>query len=165
MTIRSIRPCLTFAERAEEAIDFYVSLFENSRVIDKVRSEGGPVPKGQLLHATFVLDGQEYTAIDGGPSFNFTDGFSLVASCETQAEIDRLWGALTSAGGEPGRCGWLKDRFGVSWQVIPIQLGELLTNHEGGDTQAAMEAMLKMNKLDIAALERAYRGTPAGAGR
>jgi len=97
-------------------------------------------------------------AVRAAPSFSFTDGFSLVASCETQAEIDRLWEALTSAGGEPGRCG-------VSWQVIPIQLGELLTNPEGGDTQAAMEAMLKMNKLDIAALERAYRGTPAGAGR
>jgi predicted 3-demethylubiquinone-9 3-methyltransferase (glyoxalase superfamily) len=153
-----VRPCLTFADRAEEAINFYVSVFPNSRVVSVVRSEGdGPIPKGKLLNATFELDGREFFAFDGGPSFTFAEGISLMATCETQEEIDRLWSTL-SEGGEPGPCGWLKDRFGVSWQVVPASLGQMFSNPQGGDTHALMEAVLKMGKLDVAELERAYRG-------
>jgi predicted 3-demethylubiquinone-9 3-methyltransferase (glyoxalase superfamily) len=151
-------PCLTFPERAEEAVNFYVSVFPNSRVTSLVRSvEEAPIPEGSLLHASFELDGRAFTAFDGGPTFNFSEGMSLVATCQTQEEIDRLWSKL-SEGGEPGPCGWLKDRFGVSWQIVPSSLGEMLGNPRGGDTKAMMEALLKMGKLDSAALERAYRG-------
>ena len=153
-----VRPCLTFQDRAEEAVEFYVSLFPNSRVVSAVRSEGdGPIAKGKLLNATFELDGREFTAFDGGPSFTFTEGISLVATCRTQDEIDRLWANL-SEGGEPGPCGWLKDRFGVSWQIVPAALGEMMSNPKGGDSAAVMDALLKMGKLDIATLERAYSG-------
>ena len=151
-------PCLTFPERAEEAVNFYVSVFPNSRVVSVVRSEGhAPIPSGALLHATFELDGREFTAFDGGPTFSFSEGMSLVATCQTQEEIDRLWSKL-SEGGEPGPCGWLKDRFGVSWQIVPAALGEMMSNPKGGDTNAMMEALLKMGKLDLAELERAYNG-------
>ena len=151
-----VRPCLTFSDHAEEAVNFYVSVFPNSRLISIVRSEGdGPIPQGQLLNATFELDGREFTAFDGGPSFNFSEGISLMVTCESQEEIDRLWSTL-SEGGEPGPCGWLKDRFGVSWQVVPSSLGQMLANPRGGDAHALMEAVLKMGKLDVAELERAY---------
>ena len=153
-----VRPCLTFQDRAEEAVEFYVSLFPNSRVVSAVRSESdGPIAKGKLLNATFELDGREFTAFDGGPTFTFTEGISLVATCQTQDEIDRLWANL-SEGGEPGPCGWLKDRFGVSWQIVPAALGEMMSNPKGGDSAAVMDALLKMGKLDIATLERAYSG-------
>ena len=153
-----VRPCLTFSDRAEEAVDFYVSVFPNSRVVSVVRSEiDGPIPKGKLVNATFELGGREFTAFDGGPSFSFSEGISLMVSCETQEEIDHLWSTL-SEGGEPGPCGWLKDRFGVSWQIVPASLGEMFSNSKDGDTQALMDALLKMGKLDKAELERAYRG-------
>jgi predicted 3-demethylubiquinone-9 3-methyltransferase (glyoxalase superfamily) len=149
-------PCLTFKEHAEDAINFYVSLFRNSRIVSLTRSDGnGPIPRGQLLHASFQLDGRDFTAFDGGPSFSFTEGFSLVLTCETQEEIDEMWSRL-SAGGEPGPCGWLKDQFGMSWQVVPAALGEMMTNPAGGNTARMMEALLKMGKLDIATLRRAY---------
>jgi predicted 3-demethylubiquinone-9 3-methyltransferase (glyoxalase superfamily) len=148
---------LTFKERAEEAINFYVSLFGNSRVLSAMRSDGSsPIPKGQLLHATFQLDGQEYTAFDGGPSFSFTEAFSLVVTCETQEEIDEMWARL-SEGGEEGPCGWLKDRFGVSWQIVPAALGQMMGDPESGNPGKVMEALLKMRKLDIAILKQAYR--------
>ncbi len=105
---------------------------------------------------SFVLDGQEYTAFDGGPSFSFTEGFSLVATCETQAELDEIWARLTE-GGEEGPCGWLKDRFGVSWQVVPASLGKMMTDAKSGNPAKMMEALLQMKKLDIATLEQAYR--------
>jgi predicted 3-demethylubiquinone-9 3-methyltransferase (glyoxalase superfamily) len=147
---------LTFSDRAEEAVNFYVSLFRNSKVLSLLRSDGkGPIPAGTLLHATFQLDGREFTAFDGGPSFSFTDGFSLVVTCETQQEIDEMWARL-SEGGEEGPCGWLKDRFGVSWQVVPAALGQMLGDPTSGNSAKAMEAMLKMRKLDIATLRRAY---------
>jgi len=151
-----VRPCLTFQDRAEEAVNFYVSVFPNSRLVSLVRSEiDGPIPKGKLLNATFELDGREFTAFDGGPSFRFTEGISLVATCQTQEELDEVWSRL-SEGGEEGPCGWLKDRFGVSWQVVPAALGEMMADPKGGDTAKLMEALLKMGKLDIAALARAY---------
>ncbi|HEX3630765.1 MAG TPA: VOC family protein [Candidatus Dormibacteraeota bacterium] len=150
-------PCLTFGSGAEQAVNFYVSLFRNARIVRLVRSEtDGPVPKGQVLHATFELDGHPYIAFDGGPTFTFTEGFSMVATCETQEELDALWRRLTENGGEEGPCGWCKDRFGVSWQVVPAALGEMMSNPAGGNPGRMMEALLKMRKLDIAALKRAY---------
>jgi predicted 3-demethylubiquinone-9 3-methyltransferase (glyoxalase superfamily) len=162
----SVKPCLTFKERAEEAVNFYVSVFPNSKVVSILRSgsnlesaleEKGGMPAGSLLHASFVLDGQEYTAFDGGPSFAFTEAFSLVATCETQQEIDAIWDRLTE-GGEEGPCGWCKDKFGVSWQVVPSALGQMMGDSKSGDPGKVVEAFLKMKKLDIATLERAYKG-------
>ena len=154
---QTVRPCLTFNEKAEEAINFYVSLFRNSKVLSLLRSDGkGPLPQGALLHATFQIDGQEYTAFDGGPSFSFTEAFSFVASCETQEEIDEVWARLTE-GGEEGPCGWLKDRFGVSWQVVPTALGQMMGDPKSGNPAKVMEALLRMRKLDVAALRQAYR--------
>ena len=156
-SVKTVRPCLTFKEGTEEAINFYVSLIRNSRVVNLLRSDGnGPLPKGSVLHATFQLDGQEYTAFDGGPSFAFTEAFSFVATCESQAEIDSTWARL-SEGGEEGPCGWLKDRFGVSWQVVPASLGKMMQDSKSGNPGKVMEALLKMRKLDIAKLEQAYR--------
>jgi predicted 3-demethylubiquinone-9 3-methyltransferase (glyoxalase superfamily) len=155
--VQGITPCLVFADRAEEAVNFYVSLFDNSRVSSVMRSDGkGPIPEGRLMHATFELDGREFTALDGGPSFSFSDGISLAVTCNTQEEIDRLWARLTD-GGEEGPCGWLKDRYGVSWQIVPADLGEMLSDSEHGSSTKAMEAMLQMKKLVIATLRQAYR--------
>jgi predicted 3-demethylubiquinone-9 3-methyltransferase (glyoxalase superfamily) len=156
--VQSVRPCLSFKEGAEEAVNFYVSVFPNSKVLSMLRSDGnGPLSKGSLWHASFELDGQEYTAFDGGPSFAFTDAFSLVATCENQDELDEIWARLTD-GGEEGPCGWLKDRFGVSWQVVPAALGQMMSDPKSGNPAKMMEALLKMRKLNIATLEQAYRG-------
>jgi predicted 3-demethylubiquinone-9 3-methyltransferase (glyoxalase superfamily) len=150
---------LTFVDRAEEAVDFYVSLFKNSRVLSIVRSDGnGPIPEGKVMHASFELDGTELTAFDGGESFSFTEGFSLVATCDTQEEIDETWARLCD-GGEPGPCGWLKDRFGVSWQVVPAALGEMLSDPDSGNSAKVMGEMLKMGKIELATLEQAYRSS------
>jgi predicted 3-demethylubiquinone-9 3-methyltransferase (glyoxalase superfamily) len=155
--VQSVRPSLTFKEGTEAAINFYVSLFPNSKVLSLLRSEGiSPLPDGSVLHASFLLDGQEYTAFDGGPSFTFTEAFSFVATCETQEDIDEVWARLTD-GGEEGPCGWLKDRFGVSWQVVPAALGRMMSDPKSGNPGKVMEALLKMRKLDLATLERAYR--------
>lgn len=155
--VQSVRPCLTFKERAEEAVNFYVSVFPNSKVLSILRSDGnGPLPKGSLWHASFLLDGQEYTAFDGGSSFAFSEAFSLVATCETQDELDQIWARLTD-GGEEGPCGWLKDRFGVSWQVVPSALGQMMGDPKSGNPAKVMEALLKMRKLDLATLKQAYR--------
>jgi predicted 3-demethylubiquinone-9 3-methyltransferase (glyoxalase superfamily) len=152
---------LTFSDRAEEAVKFYVSVFPNSKVLSMTRSESeGPIPKGKLLNAAFELDGREYVAFDGGPSFTFSEGMSMMVTCETQAEIDRYWTRLIEGGGEEGPCGWLKDRFGVSWQIVPSVLGDLLSDSKHGNSEAAVQAMLQMKKLDIAALQKAYRGSP-----
>ena len=157
----SVRPCLTFVDRTEEAVKFYVSVFPNSKIIEitRVEIDGGPIPKGKVLNATFELDGREFLAFDGGPSFNFTEGISLMVNCKNQAEVDRYWTRLTENGGEEGPCGWLKDRFGVSWQIVPEQLGHMLRDHKGGNSDAAMQAMLKMKKINIAELEKAYHST------
>lgn len=155
--VRSIIPCLTFNDQAEEAVSFYVSVFKNSRMVSIVRSSSeGPVSKGKVLHAVFELNGREFTAFDGGPSFSFSQGFSLVATCETQDELDEVWQKL-SKGGEEGPCGWLKDKFGVSWQVIPAALGEMMGDPESGNAEKVMEALLTMGKIDIKTLERAYQ--------
>ena len=157
----SVRTCLTFREGAADAVNLYVSIFPNSKVIQmsRVESDAGPLRKGQVLGALFELDGREFRAFDGGETFTFTEGISIDVACQTQDEVDRYWSALTADGGEEGPCGWLKDRFGVSWQVVPVQLGQMLSDPKSGDSQACMNAMLKMKKLDIAELERAYRGS------
>jgi predicted 3-demethylubiquinone-9 3-methyltransferase (glyoxalase superfamily) len=155
-----IRPCLVFVDRAEEAIKFYVSVFPNSKIVSMQRSESdGLIAKGKLLNAIFELDGREYLAFDGGPTFSFSEGMSLMVTCKTQDEVDKYWTKLTEAGGEEGPCGWLKDRFGVSWQIVPEVLGQMLSDSTSGNSEAAVQAMLKMKKLDIAALRKAYRGT------
>ena len=158
----TIKPCIVFEDRAEEAINFYVSIFPNSEVLSIQRSESdGPVPRGKVLGATFRLDGREYLTFDGGPTFKFSEGISLMVTCETQEEVDRYWTKLLEDGGEEGPCGWLKDRFGLSWQIIPSALGQMLGDSASGDSQAALQAMLKMKKLDIAVLRRAYEGAAA----
>lgn len=147
---------LTFNNQAEEAVNFYVSVFKNSEIVNMSRyGEGGPGPKGSVMSATFLLEGQEFVALNGGPHFSFSDGISLFVSCETQEEVDELWEKL-SEGGEKGPCGWLKDRYGVSWQVIPTALGQLLQDKDPRKSQNVMQAMLQMTKIDIAALRQAY---------
>jgi predicted 3-demethylubiquinone-9 3-methyltransferase (glyoxalase superfamily) len=153
-----VTPFLTFKENGEQAVKLYTSLIKNSEIFNLVRSEGGgPFPQGALQHASFQLDGQNFMAMDGGPYFGFDQGFSLFVSCETQEEIDKLWYAL-SEGGEEGQCGWLKDRFGVSWQIIPSVLGDMLMNGGPEKSQRVTEAFLKMTKFDIQALQEAYAG-------
>ncbi len=154
--MQKITTFLTFNDQAEEAVNFYVSIFKNSRVVSMNRyGEGGPMPAGTVMGGTFVLDGQEFFALNGGPSFSFAEGISLYVNCETQAEVDELWDKL-SEGGEKGPCGWLKDKFGVSWQIVPTVLGQLLGDPDPQKSRNVMQAMLKMKKIDIAALQRAY---------
>ena len=157
-----VRPCITFNTGAEEAIKFYVSLFPNSRItsMTRVEADAGPLRKGQVLGAIFELDGREFRAFDGGETFTFSEGFSMDVTCKTQAEVDKYWNGLIAGGGEEGPCGWLKDRFGLSWQIVPEQLGQMLTDSKSGNAEACLNAMLKMKKLDIATLEKAYRGSP-----
>jgi len=146
-----ITPFLWFDNQAEEAMNFYVSIFKNSKVGSIMRSgDDGPV-----MSVTFQLDGQEFMALNGGPHFKFTEAISFFVNCETQAEVDELWQKL-SAGGEEGQCGWLKDKYGLSWQIIPTVLGEMLQDKDAGKAKRVMDAMLKMNKIDIAVLRQAY---------
>ena len=155
-----IKPCIVFKEKADEAIKLYTSVFPNSKIVSIQRAEqdAGPVHKGQVLGIEFILDGREYLALDGGETFSFSEGNSLMVMCKDQAEVDRYGTALTKNGGEPGPCGWLKDPYGLSWQIVPERLTEMLSDSKSGNSHAAMEAMLKMSKLDIAELEKAYRG-------
>jgi predicted 3-demethylubiquinone-9 3-methyltransferase (glyoxalase superfamily) len=147
---------LTFDGRAEEAIEFYTSIFDASRITSTTRyGDAGPGEKGSFMTGTFQLAGQEFMALNGGPSFTFAQGISLFVDCETQDEVDELWERL-SEGGEQGPCGWLTDKFGVSWQIIPQALGELLGDEDAEKSQRVMEAMLQMGKIDIAGLKRAY---------
>jgi predicted 3-demethylubiquinone-9 3-methyltransferase (glyoxalase superfamily) len=154
--MNKITPCLWFDGRAEEAVRFYTSIFKNSKVGDISRyGEGAPFPAGTVLTATFEIEGQEIMLLNGGPEHPLTEAISLFVRCETQEEVDDLWERL-SEGGEPGPCGWLKDKFGLSWQIVPKALGEMLGSGDPARSQRVMEALLKMSKLDIAALRRAY---------
>jgi predicted 3-demethylubiquinone-9 3-methyltransferase (glyoxalase superfamily) len=147
---------LTFKDRAEEAVNLYVSIFKNSKILSVSRyAEGGPAPAGSVMSLQFMLEGQEFMALNGGPNFTFSDGISLFVSCETQVEVDELWDKL-SEGGEKGPCGWLKDRFGVAWQIIPEALGQMLGDKDPQKSQRIMQAMLQMTKIDIETLRRAY---------
>jgi predicted 3-demethylubiquinone-9 3-methyltransferase (glyoxalase superfamily) len=153
--MQRITPCLWYDTQAEEAANYYVSIFPNSRIVKIARfGDAGPGPKGGVMVVEFELDGQRFQALNGGPIFHFTEAVSLSVACKTQEEVDRYWNAL-SRGGEESQCGWLKDKYGLSWQVIPTVLGELLADPDPAKARRAMEAMLKMKKIDIAALERA----------
>ena len=157
--MQKITTFLTFNDQAEEAVNFYVSIFRNSKITSVSRyGEGGPGPAGSAMSVTFLLEGQEFIALNGGPHFTFSEGFSLFVNCETQEEVDELWEKL-SAGGEKGQCGWLKDRYGVSWQIIPTALGRLLQDKDPQKSQNVMQAMLQMTKIDIETLRRAYEQT------
>jgi predicted 3-demethylubiquinone-9 3-methyltransferase (glyoxalase superfamily) len=151
MEYSRITPFLWFDKNAEEAVEFYLGVFKNSRRLSELRmtADGGPVAKGAVLTIAFELDGQRFTALNGGPMFKFNEAVSFVVRCETQAEIDEYWAKLTAGGGTEGQCGWLKDRFGLSWQVVPARIGELLKSPK------AMQAMMGMKKLVIGELERA----------
>jgi predicted 3-demethylubiquinone-9 3-methyltransferase (glyoxalase superfamily) len=151
---------LMFNDQADAAVKLYTSAFTNSKLVSVNRyGDAGPGPKGTIMSATFELEGQPFIAMNGGPSFTMAQGISIFVSCETQAEIDDLWERLTAGGGAPGRCGWLTDPFGVSWQIIPSILGQLLGDKDAGRAQRAMQAMLKMNKLDIEGLTQAADGS------
>ena len=153
---QKITTYLWFDNNAEEAMNFYVSIFKNSKILDLVRyGDAGPGPKGTVMAGTFQLEGQEFMALNGGPHFKFTEAISLFVNCETQEEVDDLWKKLTAGGGAPSQCGWLKDKFGLSWQIIPSVLLELLADKDARKSKRVMEAMLQMSKIDIKRLKQA----------
>ena len=151
---QKIVPCLWFAKEAEEAVRFYCSILPDAKVLGESRMG----PKGALISAKFQLAGQEFIALNGNPEHSFTEATSLLVNCGSQKEIDQLWTALTADGGKPGRCGWLKDKYGVSWQVIPTVLGELLGDRDPARARRVADAMLRMDKIEIARLQQAYEG-------
>ena len=156
--MQKITPFLWFDGKAEEAMNFYVSIFKNSKVVSVSRcGDGGPGPKGSVMSATFQLEGQNFHALNGGPQFSFTPAISFFVNCETQQEVDELWEKL-SEGGKKERCGWLKDKYGLSWQIIPSALGKMLSDKDSAKAGRVMKAMLQMDKIDIAGLQRAYNG-------
>ena len=166
-TGRRISVCLWFDDQAEEAANFYVSIFKNAKIgaIARYDEEGAKVagkPKGSVMTVAFELDGQEFVALNGGPMFTFTEAISLVVNCETQEDIDAFWTKL-SAGGQEVQCGWLKDRFGVSWQIVPTVLSEMLSDENPERARRVMAATLQMKKLDIATLKKAYEGRSGAA--
>jgi predicted 3-demethylubiquinone-9 3-methyltransferase (glyoxalase superfamily) len=153
--MQKITPCLWFDTEGEEAANFYTSVFPNSKIVDVSRSgEAGPRPEGTVMVVSFELDGQKFTALNGGPEFTFSEAISFQVSCENQAEVDAFWSKL-SDGGEDGPCGWLKDKFGVSWQIIPTALPRLLGDPDREKAKRVMQAMLQMKKIEIDELERA----------
>jgi predicted 3-demethylubiquinone-9 3-methyltransferase (glyoxalase superfamily) len=151
--MQSITPFLWFDSQAEEAMNFYTSVFADSKVISVSRAQG------RVLSVTFEINGQRLMALNGGPMYALTEAFSLFVGCESQAEIDELWAKLTANGGSPGRCGWLKDRFGLSWQIVPTVLGGLLSDPDPAAAGRVLQAMLQMGKIDLAALLRARQDT------
>ena len=158
--MQTITPCLWFDDQAEEAAHFYVSLIKNSKILNVARygESGAKIsgkPQGSVMTVTFQLDGQEFMALNGGPQFKFTEAISLILNCETQAEVDELWEKL-SAGGEKGPCGWLKDMYGLSWQIVPTALGRMLQDKDAEKSKRVMQAMLQMKKIEIRKLEQAY---------
>jgi predicted 3-demethylubiquinone-9 3-methyltransferase (glyoxalase superfamily) len=156
--MQKITPFLWFDNQAEEAMLFYTSVFKNSKVGTVTRyGEAGPGPKGSVMTATFELEGLEFTALNGGPMFKFTEAISFVVDCKSQEEVDEFWEKL-SDGGEEWMCGWLKDRFGLWWQIVPTELGEMMSDPDPEKARRLTEAMLQMKKLDLAALRRAYEG-------
>lgn len=154
--MQKITPYLWFDGQAEEAANYYVSIFKNAKITNISRyPEGAPGLAGSVLTVSFVLDGQEFTALNGGPQYKFSEAISFLVDCKSQKEVDELWSKL-SAGGEEGPCGWLKDKFGVSWQVIPTALSEMLNDPDPARAQRVMQAMLKMKKIEIPVLQQAY---------
>ena len=161
--MQKITPFLWFDGKAEEAANFYTSIFKNSK-LGQIRRYGdaGPGPKGSVLTASFAIEGQEFVALNGGPQFTFTPAISFFVNCETQEEVDEFWDKL-SEGGRKNRCGWLQDKFGVSWQIVPTALGKLLGDPDPEKSSRVMKAMLQMEKLDIRGLQEAYEGKKAAA--
>jgi predicted 3-demethylubiquinone-9 3-methyltransferase (glyoxalase superfamily) len=156
--MQKITTFMMFNDQTDEAVNSYISIFKNSGIIDAARyGDEGPGPAGTIMSATFQLEGQQFMAFNGGPHFSFSQGISLFVSCKTQAEVDELWEKL-SAGGEKEQCGWVRDKFGVSWQVIPEALMELMGDPDPEKSQRVVQAMLQMQKIDIAGLQRAYDG-------
>ena len=154
-----VTPFLWFDKNAEEAAHFYVSLFAESKIGNVARwARGSPYPEGAVMSVTIVLANQEYILFNGGPHFKLDEALSLFVSCDDQAEVDRLWDALIADGGSPSQCGWLKDKFGVSWQIAPQVLLSLIANADAEKAGRAMQAMMQMTKIDVAALERAAAG-------
>jgi len=154
---QKITTYLWFDNNAQEAMNFYLSIFKNSKILDVVRyGDAGPGPKGTVMCGTFQLEGQQFMALNGGPHFKFTEAISLFVHCETQEEVDDLWKKLTAGGGAPSQCGWLKDKFGLSWQIIPSVLLEMLADKDADKSKRVMEAMLKMSKIDVKKLRQAY---------
>jgi predicted 3-demethylubiquinone-9 3-methyltransferase (glyoxalase superfamily) len=158
---RAITPCLWFDTQGEEAANFYVSVFPNSRVLDVTRfNEAGMREAGTVMTVTFELDGQRFVALNGGPHFTFNEAVSFLIQCDTQEQVDHYWNTLTADGGEPGQCGWLKDKYGVSWQVVPnLLVGGLDADEDSQAGERVTEALLQMGKLDIETLERAARAS------
>src|SRR5438445_10041712 len=154
--MQKITAFLWFDGKAEEAMNFYTSIFENSKIKSVTRyGEAGPGPKGTVMTGTFQLEGQDFMALNGGPHFTFSPAISFFVNCQTQQEVDELWEKL-SEGGEKGRCGWLKDKYGLSWQIVPSALGEMLRDEDAEKSKRVMKAMLQMDKIDIKALKQAY---------
>lgn len=156
--MQKITPFLWFDTQAEDAAQFYVSIFDKARIVNVTRyGDSGPGPKGGVMTVEFELAGQRFIALNGGPHFKFTEAISMAVSCETQEELDHYWARLTE-GGQEVQCGWLKDKYGLSWQVVPAAMGRLVGGPDPEGSRRAMQAMMQMKKLDIAALEKAYRG-------
>jgi len=156
--MQKITPFLWFDNQAEEAANSYVSIFKNSKVVSVTRyGEAGPGPKGTVMVVEFQIDGQKFVALNGGPLFKFTEAISFVVNCETQEEVDYFWEKLTADGGAESMCGWLKDKYGLSWQVVPTAAIELLKDKDAEKSQRVMKAMLQMKKIDIQALKQAYK--------
>ena len=160
-----ITPCLWFDGQAEEAANFYVGLLPDSHIDNVFRSpaETPSGPAGMVLTVDFTVARQPFQGLNGGPDFTFNEAVSFQIDCEDQAEVDRLWNALSENGGQPGPCGWIKDRFGLSWQITPRALGRMLSDPDTEAARRAMEAMLKMGKIEVSELERAFKGEPASA--
>ena len=157
-----ISPFLWFNDQAEEAANFYCSVFKNSRVLHISRyGDAGPGPKGSAMVVDFELDGQRFLALNGGPQYKFSEAISFSVECETQQELDEFWNKLTASGGQPGPCGWLKDKYGLSWQVNPTILGRMFSDPDPEKSKRVMEAMMKMKKIVIADLQKAYEGRVA----
>jgi predicted 3-demethylubiquinone-9 3-methyltransferase (glyoxalase superfamily) len=155
--MQKITPFLWYDGQAEEAARFYIALFPNSRILNVTRySEAGPGPAGSVLTVAFQLNGQEFVALNGGPLFKFTEAVSFVINCETQQEMDKYWEALTANGGEESKCGWLKDKYGLSWQIFPVALGKMLSDPDPNKVKRVHDALLQMRKLDLSILQRAY---------
>jgi len=156
--MQKITTFLWFNGQAEEAMHFYISIFKNSKVLSVTRyGDAGPGPKGSVMSATFQLEGQTFYALNGGPQYTFTPAISLFVSCETQAEVDELWQKFLQ-GGRPNRCGWLQDKYGLSWQIIPSALGKMLGDKDPQKANRVMQAMLQMDKIDVKRLQQAYDG-------
>jgi predicted 3-demethylubiquinone-9 3-methyltransferase (glyoxalase superfamily) len=157
--MQKITPFLWFNDQAEEAMNFYISIFKNSKVVSITRTgEAGPGPKGSVLVCYFELEGQSFVALNGGPQYKFTPAISLYVDCETQAEVDELWSKLLDGGGSPVQCGWLADKYGLSWQIIPRTLTTMLNDSDPAKAARVMKSMMGMVKIDVAELERAYKG-------